>query len=287
MKVGLIDVDSKMPNLALMKIKTFYPKAEWAYPLNYNSFDKIYVSSIFNFSDKSWIPKNCVRGGTGFDIKSKLPREIDECQPDYSIYLNNNVSLQRYSTGCIRDCKFCVVRKKEGTIKPAKPLNLNPNGKWIHLLDNSFFANPEWKESIKHLIRCNQPVSFEGVDIRLLDEEKICYIKKLKIRPRTKYTVKCAWDDPKEDLAPRFQWVGELINPKCFTVYVLIGFQSTVDEDLYRVEKLRGLGFDPFVMPFDKFDSYQAAFARWVNHKAIFNTVKWPEYNRYKISIFN
>ena len=61
--------------------------------------------------------------------------------------------------------------------------------------------------------------------------------------------------------------------------YVLIGFDSTPEEDLYRVEALRGVGVDPFVMPFDKHDDYQRRFARWVNHKAIFKSVPWEQYS--------
>jgi hypothetical protein len=58
----------------------------------------------------------------------------------------------------------------------------------------------------------------------------------------------------------------------------LVGFNSTPAEDLYRVETLRGLGVNPFVMPFNKQDRYQRRFARWVNHKAIFKSVSWEAY---------
>jgi hypothetical protein len=64
--------------------------------------------------------------------------------------------------------------------------------------------------------------------------------------------------------------------------YVLIGYNSTEEEDLYRVELLRGLGVDMFVMPYNKSDLYQMRFARWVNRKAIFKTVAWKDYKRSK-----
>jgi len=60
--------------------------------------------------------------------------------------------------------------------------------------------------------------------------------------------------------------------------YVLVGFNTTPEQDLYRVETLRNLGVDPFVMPYEKSDPYQKRFARWVNHKAIFKSVKWKDY---------
>jgi hypothetical protein len=61
--------------------------------------------------------------------------------------------------------------------------------------------------------------------------------------------------------------------------YVLIGFDSTPEEDLYRVELLRSLKVDPFVMPFDKSNDYQRMFARWVNMKAVFKSVSWEDYH--------
>ena len=66
---------------------------------------------------------------------------------------------------------------------------------------------------------------------------------------------------------------------KCL-VYVLIGNNSTPDEDLYRVETLRALKTLPFVMPFDKTDTYQRRFARWVNHKAIFKSIEFSDYKK-------
>ncbi len=68
------------------------------------------------------------------------------------------------------------------------------------------------------------------------------------------------------------------IKPYKVMCYVLIGFQSTETEDLYRVETLRKLKIDPFVMPYNKNDPYQKRFARWVNHKAIFKSVPWEMY---------
>lgn len=60
--------------------------------------------------------------------------------------------------------------------------------------------------------------------------------------------------------------------------FVLIGFDTTPEQDLYRVMKIRGLGCDPYAMPYNKKDEYQKRFARWVNHKAIFKTVSWLDY---------
>ncbi len=68
------------------------------------------------------------------------------------------------------------------------------------------------------------------------------------------------------------------IEPTQMQFFVLIGFDTTPEQDLERVTMLADRGCMPYVMPFNRADPYQAKFARWVNHRAIFNTVKWEEY---------
>ena len=73
-----------------------------------------------------------------------------------------------------------------------------------------------------------------------------------------------------------------ICNESKISFYVLIGFDSTEEEDLHRVKKLKSFGINPFVMPFDKFNYYQYNFARYVNRKEIFNSIEWHEYSRFK-----
>ena len=88
--------------------------------------------------------KEVVRGGTGYDIAGRLPETVEDSRMmDYSIYPEYPFSLQFFSRGCIRKCPFCLVREKEGYIQAVEPVELNPEGKWIEVLDNNFFANPE------------------------------------------------------------------------------------------------------------------------------------------------
>lgn len=274
-KVGLIDIDSKIPNLALMKAKSFYgDNAKMITPIESFSYDVIYASKVFNYSYLPLLPDKAFIGGTGYNLKVRMFPGIEQCQPDYSIYPMSEMSLQRYSTGCINRCPFCVVGEKEGDLAPCDPVNLNPKGTWIYLLDNNFFASPNWLESIKHLIACKQPVQFEGVDVRILNDEHLYWLSKVKLKKQ----IHLAWDNAKEDLRNNFKTLSTKINPRKLMVYVLVGFNSSEEEDLYRVEYLRSIKIDPFVMPYNKEDKYQRRFARWVNHKAIFKTVKWEEY---------
>ncbi|OJV17952.1 MAG: hypothetical protein BGO30_08390 [Bacteroidetes bacterium 41-46] len=280
MKIGLIDVDGHgFPNIALMKISSFHKyRKDIVEMATIGDYDICYVSKLFNFSEdpnSSLISyKHLYKGGTGYDIKSKLPIRIENCQPDYSIYPLYKFSLQFFSRGCIRSCPFCVVREKEGYITPAKPMNLNPQGKYIEVLDNNFFANPEWKSAISYLLEANQPVNFHGVDVRIMDEEQAYHLNLLKHRKQ----IHIAWDFPEMDLLPKLNEVIKYIKPYKLMCYVLIGFNSSPEQDLYRVTKLNELGISPFVMPFNKSDKYQKRFARWVNHKAVFKSVKWENY---------
>lgn len=282
MKIGLIDVDGRMPNLALMKISTYHKqkghRVEWFNPLLANSYDKVYASKTFDFTpDYQYFPNNCEvkKGGSGYDLKTKLPGKIEKITDlDYSLYPNCNYSLQMFSRGCIRNCPFCIVREKEGYIYPVEPLDLNPKGKHIEVLDNNFFANPEWKLAAELLLKWDQPVNFHGIDARIMTEEHAYYLNRIK---RYKQ-IHIAWDNPRENLVPQLKKITKWIKPYKLMCYVLIGYWSTPEEDLYRVEKLRELKIDPFVMLYNKHDPYQRRFARWVNHKAIFKSVRWEEY---------
>lgn len=88
--------------------------------------------------------REVIKGGTGYDIPGRLPEAMENSRMmDYSIYPEYPFSFQFFSRGCIRKCPFCLVREKEGYIQAVEPVELNPKGKWIEVLDNNFFANPQ------------------------------------------------------------------------------------------------------------------------------------------------
>jgi radical SAM superfamily enzyme YgiQ (UPF0313 family) len=280
MNIGLIDLDGKFPNLALMKISAYHKQngdnVDFA---TIGEYDKLYISKLFKFSELNLntliSAKETIIGGSGYDLSVHLPDEIEVCDPDYSIYPMYDFSLQFYSRGCIRNCPFCIVRQKEGYIKSVKPMALNPNGNRIEVLDNNFFANPDWKFAIDDLLKTKQSVNLHGVDVRIMNDEQAFWLNKLKHHKQ----IHIAWDNPKDNIIPQIKEMIKHVKPYKIMCYVLIGFWSTPEQDLYRIEKLRELKIDPFVMPYDKSDPYQKRFARWVNHKAIFKTVKWIDYN--------
>lgn len=289
MKIGLVDVDGhNFPNFALMKISAWHKsrgdKVEMAMPM-FGEYDRVYQSKIFTFTpDASRFDGKCdiVRGGTGYDIRSRLPEEIEQSTAmDYSIYPQYDFSISFFSRGCIRRCPFCLVQDKEGMIHPVEPAQLNPNGKWIEVLDNNFFANPEWKTAVEHLRRSGQPVNLHGVDIRIMDEEQAYCLNQLRLRR----SIHIAWDLPQFDLTEKLREVIRYIKPWKLMCYVLVGYNSTVEQDLYRIERLRELGIKPFVMPYRDFENkaqpsqYAKDLAQYVNKPQIFKTCKFEDFS--------
>ena len=238
------------------------------------NYDKVYVFSLFSFTKKPLLKSNMVAGGTGFNIRSRLPKEIEQCNLDYTIYPNCKTSYVWFSRGCFRKCPFCVVPIKEGRLDGAIPKNLNPKATTISVMDNNFTGLDRILFSIAmdYLKKVNLPVNFQcGLDARLLATEKYEEMKKLKIYKQ----IRTAWDDPREDLTYGLTDMADVFGKSKIMVYVLIGYWSTPEEDLMRVTKIRELGLDPWIMPYNKQDPYQKAFERWANRHV---GCSWKEY---------
>lgn len=290
MNIGLIDVDGHhFPNFALMKISVWHKahgdSVEWAVPdLFGDEYHRVYASKIFTFTPDFVGRYGCevIKGGTGYDIHSRLPEEIDSSTAmDYSIYPQYPFSIQFFSRGCIRRCPFCLVHDKEGVIHPVAPVQLNPNGEWIEVLDNNFFANPEWKGAIDYLIKTGQKVNLHGVDIRIMNEEQAYWLNKLRLRRN----IHIAWDLPSLDLTDKLREVTRYIKPYKLMCYVLIGFNSTIEQDMFRIETLRSLGIKPYVMPYRDFENsrtpsqYEKDLAQYVNKPMIFKSCSFAEFS--------
>jgi len=279
--IGLYQFGEKVYNTALMQISAYYKqrgeRVEWYSPIFDYEFDKVYCSTLFQFTPRNYFSDKMIIGGSGSnDITLRLPKEIEDCGYDYSIYPDCDRSFVWYSRGCVNNCPFCIVRKKEGYIYTVDPKNLNLNGKYVEVLDNNFFANPEWKSASKHLMSIGQKVKFSGIDVRTITEEQTMVLSKF----RHQKQICIAWDNPRENLCDKIEKMTKIIKTYKVICYVLIGYWSTEDEDLMRVMKLKEMGVDAFAMPYNKKDKYQKSFARWVNHKAIFNSCTWEDYNR-------
>lgn len=274
MKVGLVNIEPKIQNTAYMQIAYHHrekgDRVEWFNSDETSRYDQIYCSSLFDFTDKSNVPARAVCGGTGFDLTTKLPFD---CDLDYSLYPTCDRSFVWFSRGCIRNCDFCVVRDKEGKLKPAKPKNLNPNSKYVQVQDNNFFANPNWKKAIWQLWEWGQPVDFQGVDVRLLTPDMCSCLKYTRLASQ----LKIAWDNPARNLKGEIKELLRHVKPSKIMCYVLTGNGSTLEQDLMRVRELQALKIDIYIMCMDRKDPHQKKFQRWVNGHA-YRRVKWEEF---------
>jgi len=296
LEIGLVAVDSKIPNLALMKLSAYHKKLGDEVKILDPLIDKpdlIYASKVFSSTpDYEYYPVDVpiIKGGTGYDIKEKLSDEIESMFPDYSIFDHNirkrngqiigNYALGFTSRGCSRQCPFCLVPEKEGDIKAVADIyDFWNNQSHIMLLDNNLTALPERFElTVNQLIKEKIKTDFsQGLDIRFITAEMAQLLAKVKIWKQIHF----AWDNMQDEEAVRRGI--EVLNKNGvkswkLSFYVLIGFNTTPEEDSYRVEVLRGLGVDPFVMPYNRKELYQRRFARYVNHKAIFKSTAWDKY---------
>ena len=312
MKIGLIDCDSHhFPNLPLMKLSAWHKwqgdSVEWYHPLFSGHMDRVYVFKVFSFTPdyEYYIDADeVIKSGSGYCIElvdgkeiyhaerdRKLPQEIEHIYPDYSLYpeLTKDTAYGFMSRGCPRGCNFCHVMAKEGR-KSYKVADLSEfwNGqKNIVLLDPNTIACPDWKDILKQLIDSGAWVDFsQGVDIRLMTEEKAEMIKRIKIK-----NIHFAWDryEDKDKIVPKFKMFSELTgwDRRKMTVYVLTNFDTTIEQDLERIYTLRELGFQPYVMIYDKehtkpIDAVRKM-QRWVNARFIFeSTPRFEDYQKRK-----
>ena len=291
MRIALIDVDGhNFPNLPLMKLSAWHKQngdqVEWYDPLTawLNPPDRVYMSKVFTFTPDYPHPVcagEIIKGGTGYEYPSggkSLPDKIEHIYPDYSLYpeLCRNMAYGFLTRGCPRGCDFCIVKEKEGQ-KSRKVADLSEfwNGqKNIVLLDPNMFACKDWENLSQQLIDSKAWIDFsQGCDIRIMTKEKAEYIKQMKIKQ-----IHFAWDryQDKDIIVPKFQMFQKLTGwgRGKMTVYVLCGFDTTLEQDLDRIYTLRDLGYAPYVMIYDKYKLKKRdqlkRMQRWVNSRFAF-----------------
>lgn len=286
MRVGLIDVDGhRFPNLCLMKISAYHKArgdaVEWHD--GRKRYDLVYMSRVFtNTYSKDYAgdvhADKIIRGGTGYGLNNKLPSVVEHMRPDYSLYPEFAGTAYGFLTrGCPRGCGFCIVGEKEGrkTEVVADLREFWDGEKEIKLLDANILACPDWERLLGQLANSRATVDFtQGLDVRLITPEKVAALNQVKTK-----MLHFAWDNPEDDLTPYFEKFLELTEVKDYRkrrVYVLTNYGSTHEQDLYRIYTLRDMGYDPFVMIYEKPSAPPETrrLQRWVNNKWLFHSVK-------------
>ena len=280
MKIGLIDCDRKndkhvFPNVPLMKLAAWHKQqgdtVEWYQPLISGHMDRVYISKVFSFSEDYIWPIDAdeiIQGGSGFAItvqdgreiydKEKdipLPEAVEHIMPDYSIYGIKNTAYGFMSRGCPRGCDFCHIKAMQG-LRAHKVADLSEF--WsgqnnIVLLDPNISACKEWRDIFQQLKDSGAWVDFsQGLDIRLMDDEKIEALKQIKTKG-----VHFAWDryEDKDEVYPKIKNFAEKTqwDWRRIIVYILVGDKERRirAEDLERINLLRGIA-QPYVAIYNK-----------------------------------
>ena len=304
MKIGLIDVDGhNFPNLALMRISAYHKAqgdiVEWWWS-DFIHYDIVYMSKIFSDAYTKDVPEplnvdKVIKGGTGYCISlvdgvevfdkaknEELPPEIEKMFPDYSLYPQFDFAVSMTSRGCPRGCSFCHVAAKEGrcSVKVADVSDFWCGQKKIEVLDPNITACRDKRDLFRQYRETNAQIVFnQGLDIRLLNDDDIADINGMRIKD-----LHFAWDNPKDDLEEKFRNFANGFRRKSNIgmVYCLTNFNSTMEENLYRIYTLRDMGYDPYVMVYDKPHAPKEIkmLQRWCNNKIIFKSCKrFEDYN--------
>lgn len=305
MRIGLYDADGhNFPSLPLMKISAYHKakgdSVEFAMPLT--EYDRVYVSRVFgdeytSFQDFAFNAKEIIYGGTGFAIRvengreiyekrrdSSLPYEIEHIYPDYSLYpeLTKDTAFGFLTRGCPNDCAFCIVSKKEGrrSVKVADLSEFWHGQKHIKLLDANLLACCDRTELLSQLADSKARVDFtQGLDARFITEDVAQLLGRIKMD-----CVHFAFDFMKNEkrivaglkIFKRYCRVSD----RHAVVYMLTNFDTSIEDDLYRVNTIRQLGFMPDVRIYRKSTAPRILrdLQRWCNNRFLFRSCEFLDY---------
>ena len=297
MRIGLVDVDGRrFPNLALMKISRWHrtqgDEVEMVSPL-YWDYDLVYQSKIFSFSPEPRRPFQCrvIKGGTGYDIHSSLPGEIDRLQPDYSLYphIDSRTAYGFLTRGCPNRCPWCVVPKKEGDIRPYMDVEeIAIDGRTdLILMDNNVLAPMEGEygiAQIEKIVRLRYRVDFnQALDARFITPT----IAHLLSRVRWLGQIRLGCDTPGQiaDCEKAMTLIDSYSRiPKQYLLYTMIG--SDMEEAYKRLMYFRNnprvrvvaQPFRDFSNPDQVIPQWQRDTARWAMRREIYASTDFKGY---------
>jgi hypothetical protein len=261
-----------------MKISAYHKSLghEVIFPYDYQDMfigpvDKVYVAVVFTENRKQaeyYASLGAEVGGTGWELKKRLPPIIENMKPDYTLY-GIDYGMGFTSRGCIRNCKFCVVPEKEGFIHHvAMPADLlNPLSDRLTLLDNNAMASLIWEQVANQIIDMRIKVDFtQGNDIRLVNKQNAELLAAMRHEKRLHF----AYDNlgiTKKVVKGINLLCAAGIHPDRLTFFILTNYNTTFEQDMKRIKILTDLGVNPYVMIYDKYNApiKIRALQRWSN----------------------
>ena len=298
MNICLIDADSKIPNLALMRLSAFHKakgsevalyKANLPYFPNMrrkkfkapSGYDAYYCSCVFSGTKGFIVGENIQFGGSGCDLKKTLPLEVENCKPDYSLYPDNDCSYGFISRGCIRKCGFCFVPEKEGSLREVASINDIIEHKKVKFLDNNFLALKNHKAILKELVDRQIKCQFnQGLDIRLVDTENSKLLSELN------YLGDYLFSFDSLAYLPVIKQKLELLSwrkPFQLKFFVYVSPNMSIHETVQRIEWLKENELLPYIMrDLSCWDSVNKEFyidiAAYCNQVGIFKKLTFSQF---------
>ena len=310
MRIGLIDVDghSNFPNIPLMKISAWHKaqgdSVEWYHPMFSGHMDKVYMSKVFSFTpDYEYVidADEIIKGGSGYCIElvdgkeiyhaerdRNLPDEVEHMFPDYGLYGITDTAYGFLTRGCPRGCGFCHVANKEGKCshKVADLSEFFRGGvhKRVILCDPNILACPDHMELLQQLADSGAKVNFnQGIDIRLVNDRNLELLKQIRLDGI--HFAFDRWQD-KDIIEPRLRAFAEKTgydrNKGRVMVYILCNYDTTLEQDIYRIQLCRELNFSPYPMIYDKehADPIYRKLQRWCSNFIFWSCPTFEEYKR-------
>ena len=261
MKVNLL-TDAPKHNLALMKISAHHKKQGDEVALNQplRRADYSYGSWLFTSS----IKYDCIlEGGPAISPSVRAPCEKEK--PDYDLFPGMDYSLGYTWSYCPRRCKFCVVPHQGNPKIHHSIWDFHESGfRKICLLNNNTFSDPRWRETFEEIRDAGLTIIDEnGYDLRLLDHEKAEVLKQSNFCTGIHF----AWDrmsDETKIIAGLKLLEEHHLRSVNNLVYVLIGYDTTMEEDIHRCQVIDDHGLTPYPMPYSR-TPYTKSFRRFIN----------------------
>ena len=287
-------VDSKYPNLALMKISSWHKSqgdsVEWYNP--FDRYDIVYMSKIFSFTPDygQWITntKHIRKGGTGYDLHTTLPEEMEFVVPDYSLYpsIDKKTAYGFLTRGCPNKCKWCVVPRKEGNVKPYMDVDdVAVDGRTnLILMDNNILACDYGLQQLRKIIEKGYRVDFnQALDARLVTDDIAMSLAKV----RWLNHIRFGCDTPKQigECERAMQMIDSYrVNPASYLMYTMIG--ENFDEAFHRLNHWRPFKRIRIVaQPFRDVDNprqvipqWQKDMAHWANRHKLFASCEFKDF---------
>jgi hypothetical protein len=227
-----------------------------------------FLSVVFSWLLPKALERARYHGFMGYDVRVGGPAV--DLNPGYfggfakeggsipGVLQRHNQKATRATKGCIRRCPFCAVWRTEGKLQelsddlwPVLPLECSNN---LLAASNAFFDHviDRYLESDVQGIDFNQ-----GLDARKLTEHHAGRLVELHRAKKLKQ-VRLAWDNIETETEFRgaHKRLRDAGMPKgMISVYVLIGFEDTPEDALYRLSEVWALGAWPNPMRYQPLDA--------------------------------